>query len=152
MTWAWLFPVAYLLHIAEEYWGGIGYTEHLSQTKGIQLTSLRFFLMTGFGLILLAAGIVLAQAFRFPQLLLVIYGAVFLSNGLSHAASSLSTRTYNPGLISGVAVWIPLGLFSLLGLWGNMHTSRYILALSIGVAIQVVVSLLALSGGNISRV
>lgn len=141
LIWAWLFPIAYVLHIAEEYWGGDGFILHLSQTRGVHFSPMRFFVMTGIGLTLMILGIALAQKFKFPQLLLVIFGTVILINGLAHAISSIVTRRYNPGLMSGMLIWIPLGALTLAQLWGSMHTSRYLTAAGIGAAIQAVVSL-----------
>jgi hypothetical protein len=151
MIWPWLFPLTYLIHIAEEYWGGDGYSAYLSRTKGVDLTAARFLLMTGLGLALMIAGIPLAQAFRFPQLLLVILGTVVLVNGVSHAVSSVAKASYNPGLISGILIWIPLGVITLVQLRDRMGASRYLTAVMIGVSIQAVVSLLSLRGGKLFR-
>lgn len=151
MIWPWLFPFSYLIHIAEEYWGGDGYSAYLSRTKGVDLTRLRFLLMTAIGLVLMVAGIPLAQMFRFPQLLLVILGTVVLVNGVSHGVSSLVKRSYNPGLVSGVLIWIPLGVITLAQLRDRMSTARFLTALMIGLAIQAVVSVLSLRGGRLFR-
>ena len=150
--WPWLFPAAYLLHIAEEYWGGEGYSAHLSRTKGVSLSSMRFLFLTGTGWVLMIAGIPVAQRFGFPQLSMVILGTVFLVNGASHAVSSAVTVRYNPGLVTGMLVWIPLGLVTLVQLRERMSGARYLTAILIGVGIQAVVSLLSLKGGKLFRV
>ena len=150
--WPWLFPLTYLLHIAEEYWGGDGYSAYLSRTKGVVLSSMRFLLMTGFGWVLMIAGIPVAQMFGFPQLTMVILGTVFLVNGVSHAVSSAVTARYNPGLVTGMLIWIPLGLVTLVQLRERMSATRYLTAILIGVGIQAVVSLLSLKGGKLFRV
>ena len=149
--WPWLFPLTYLLHIAEEYWGGDGYTAYLSRTKGVDLTSRRFLFMTGVGLALMIVGIPLAYTFKFPQLLMVILGTVFLVNGVSHTISAVLTARYNPGLLTGILIWIPLGIVTLVQLRDRMSAARYLTAVAGGVAIQVVVSLLSLKGGRLFR-
>jgi hypothetical protein len=149
--WPWLFPLTYLLHIAEEYWGGDGYLAYLSRTKGVVLSSMRFLFMTGIGWVLMIAGIPLARMFGFPQLLMVILGTVFLVNGVSHAISSMVTARYNPGLVTGMLIWMPLGIVTLVQLRERMRAARYLTALVIGVAIQAVVSLLSLRGGKLFR-
>ena len=151
IIWPWLFPFTYLIHIAEEYGGGEGYSAYLSRTKGVELTAARFLLMTGLGLALMIAGIPLAQMFGFPQLLMVILGTVVLVNGLSHAMSSLIMTSYNPGLISGVLIWIPLGVITLVQLKDRMNAARFLTAVAIGVSIQAIVSLLSLKGGKLFR-
>lgn len=151
MHWPWLFPAAYVLHIAEEYWGGNGYSEYLSRTKGVTLSSLRFLLLTGFGWVLMIAGIPLTQVFGFPQLAMVILATVFLVNGLSHTISSAVTVKYNPGLVTGMLIWIPLGIVTLFQLRERMSAARFLTGIAIGVGIQAVVSLLAIKGGKLFR-
>src|SRR5947209_13504675 len=114
--WPWLFPSTYLLHIAEEFWGGEGYSAHIAKTRGVSLTAPRFFFLTGLGCLLMIAGIVIADRFHFSQLLLVILAAVVLVNGLSHTITAARTAKYNPGLWTGILLWIPLGALTLLRL------------------------------------
>jgi hypothetical protein len=149
--WPWLFPFTYLLHIAEEFWGGEGYSAHVAKAKGVSLTSLRFFFLTGVGALLMVAGIVIAQRLHFLQLLLVILATVVLVNGLSHALTAGRTARYNPGLWTGILLWIPLGTLTLLSLKGSMSGGRFLTGLAIGAGIQVVVSLLSVSGGKVSE-
>ena len=148
--WSWLFPVIYLLHIAEEHWGGGGYCAHLAHAKGVRLTQRRFLFLTGMGLVLMIAGLRLAAWYKFPQLLLVILGSLLLANGLSHAWSGVREGRYHPGLVSGVFVWIPTGLLTLISLAGDMRWPRYLAGMALGLAIQVIVSWLSLSGGKIT--
>lgn len=69
IPWSWLFPATYLMHIAEEYWGGDGFLSHLSKTRGIDMTRRRFFSMTGFGWVLMIAGILLADKVQISRVL-----------------------------------------------------------------------------------
>src|SRR5438270_773910 len=124
--WPWLFPSTYLLHIAEEFWGGEGYSAHLAQTRGVSLTAPRFFFLTGLGALLMIAGIAIAERLHFSQLLLVIFGTVVLINGLSHAVTGLRTARYNPGLWTGILLWVPLGALTLVRLKGGMSGARFL--------------------------
>ena len=144
----WLFPATYLLHIAEEYWGGGGFPAYIARTRGVNLPPSRFLLMNGIGLALMALGVVLAQRYKFRDWLLACYGAVTMGNGLSHTINAVVSREYNPGLISGLFIWIPLGLLTLLHLKQKMAPRRYWMAMAIGLTILVIVALMALSGGN----
>lgn len=144
----WLMPATYLLHIAEEYWGGEGFPAYIARTRGVHLAPSRFLLMNGIGCALMVLGVVLAHRFKFTNWLLVCLGMVVMGNGLSHTINSIVTREYNPGVVSGLLVWIPLGLLSLVYAKRNMAGRRFWAALAIGIGILVVVALLALSGGN----
>jgi hypothetical protein len=149
--WPWLFPSTYLLHIAEEFWGGEGYSAHLAKTRGVSLTAARFFFLTGIGALLMVAGIFIAERLNFLQMLLVILGTVVLVNGLSHTVTGARTAMYNPGLWTGLMLWIPLGALTLVRLKGDMGGGRYLTGVGIGVGIQLVVSLLSVSGGKIQE-
>jgi hypothetical protein len=144
----WLFPLTFILHISEEYWGGGGFSAYMARTRGVNLPASRFLLMNGIGLGLMVLGVVLARRFRFTHWLLACFGAVVLGNGLSHTINSLISREYNPGVVTGLLIWIPLGLLTLRYLKGKMARRRFWTAMAIGFGILLVVALLALSGGN----
>ena len=42
ILWSWLFPLSYLIHIAEEYWGGEGYPAYLLRLRGVHMSTARF--------------------------------------------------------------------------------------------------------------
>ena len=39
-------------------------------------------------------------------------GTITAVNGIGHLAGSVVTRSYSPGAVSGVGMWVPLGLFA----------------------------------------
>jgi hypothetical protein len=148
LIWPGLFPATYVLHLVEEYWGGEGHAANLARTRGVTFSSLRFVLLTGLGLFLMVLGLVLAYRFDFPQTMLVILGTAFLLNGLSHVITSIANFSYNPGLISGVLLWMPLGAITLLQLMGSMTGARYLMAVGIGAGIQATALVVTFSGGQ----
>jgi hypothetical protein len=147
--WMWLFPVTYLLHIAEEYWGGEGYAAYLFRLRGVHLSTERFLFFQGLGVVLIVAGIILSLHFRFPRFMLGILGGLVLCNGITHTVTALSHGGYGPGLVSCVLAWIPLGLVTLFLLYGQMPTPRWFLAMAIGFAINGAVALLTMRGGRL---
>jgi hypothetical protein len=148
VVWSWLFPAIYLAHIAEEFWGGGGYSAYVARTRGVTLSPVRFLVLTGLGWALIVVGIILARKFKFTQWLMVCLSTVVAANGLSHTINSVIRAQYNPGLISGLLIFIPLGMATLVYLKRRMQGRRYFVALLVGIAIQGVVSLLAQSGGR----
>src|SRR5712691_7265290 len=88
----WLFLLVYPLHVIEEIRG-------VGAFRGINLSLKQFFILTGAGCLLLVIGILLAQRFRFPELLEIVLGTVFLVNGLSHIINSVVIAGYDAGLI-----------------------------------------------------
>lgn len=147
--WSWLFPITHLIHIAEEFYGGEGYPAYLKRLRGVDMSATKFLVGQAIGLTLIVSGILIARRLGFPRQLLIILGTVVLINGLSHLGTSSYYREYGPGLISGVVIWIPLGVATLIRFKENLKSSRYWLCVAIGVGINVAIALFTLKGGKI---
>jgi len=133
----WLFLLVYPLHIIEEIRG-------VGALHGINLSPSHFFFLSSAGLILMMIGIFLAQRFRFPQLLEIVFGAVFVLNGLSHIINSVVIHGYDAGLITGTLILIPLGVMSLVRLRSSMGRLRYLTGVALGLVAQGIITILAL--------
>lgn len=147
--WLWMFPITYVIHIAEEYFIGGGYSAYLQKLRGVQLSPTRFLVAQSIGVVLMVVGVVLAKRFRFQNMLIVILGAVVLVNGLTHSVTSIAHRGYGPGLITSGFIWIPFGLATLVRFKPANSTRRYWIAVAIGVGINVVIGVLTMRGGRI---
>jgi hypothetical protein len=146
---SWLIPITYLLHIAEEYWGGEGYPAYIYRLRGVHLSPTRFLVVQAIGLVLVTIGIVLARQFNFPTMMLVILATTVMGNGLTHTFNALQTLSYNPGLLSSVLIWIPMGIFVLVRFKREMNSQRYWTALAIGVGINVAIGVITVRGGRL---
>ena len=147
--WSWIFPLTYLIHIAEEYWGGEGYSAYIFRIRGVHLSPARFLAAQSIGFILVTLGVILARQFNFPQTMLLILGTIVLVNGLTHSFTSLTTHGYGPGLYSSVFIWIPLGLITLLGFKRGVSRRRYWLCVGIGAGVNVIVGVITMRGGRL---
>jgi hypothetical protein len=65
ILWSWLFPLSYLIHIAEEYWGGEGYPAYLLRLRGVHMSTARFLAAQSVGFILVTVGVFLARRLKF---------------------------------------------------------------------------------------
>jgi Protein of unknown function with HXXEE motif len=149
VVWLILFPVTYLVHITEEYFAGGGYPDYLFKNYGVDLTSTRFLVWQGVGFLAMILGLIIATGLRFPYTLLVILAAVILSNAAIHSIRSIVGRRYEPGLVSAMGLWIPLGMITLQCGWGRMTSARFSLALTIGLTISGLVELISRRGGKL---
>jgi hypothetical protein len=147
--WLWVFPVTYLIHIAEEYWGGEGYPAYILRLRGVHMSTTRFLVAQGVGVVLVTLGVILARRFNFPQMMLVILGTIVLVNGITHTVTALSIMSYGPGLWSSIFVWMPLGMFTLLRFRKGVNTKKYWIAIAIGVGVNVIVGILTMRGGRV---
>ncbi len=147
--WLWVFPITYLIHIAEEYWGGEGYPAYILRLRGVHMSTTRFLGAQSVGVILVTVGVILARRFNFPQMMLIILGSIVLVNGITHTITALSIMRYGPGLWSSIFIWMPLGIFTLLRFRNAVNRKRYWIAIAIGVGVNVVVGILTMRGGRV---
>lgn len=146
--WMWLFPLTYLIHIAEEYWGGEGYCAYLYRLRGVHFSTARFLFFQGLGVLFVVTGIFVSLQLRFPRFFLGIMGALVLSNGITHTVTAMRHGGYGPGLVSCVLVWIPLGLVTLFLLYGEMPNARLAVTVAIGFSINGAIALFTMRGGR----
>ncbi len=139
----WLFPATYLLHIAEEYWGGAGFHRWIGKVIGRQLSSGRFLAVNAaLWAAMLAA--VAVPGMAASNLVLAALAIIVFANGLGHLAGSILTRSYSPGLVTGVALWAPLGAFYLLRLHPVLPAGTFWGGIALGLGVQGGVAMLAL--------
>lgn len=137
-----LFPLTYIFHIAEEYWGGEGYPAYLLSVHGVEFSGTRFLILQSIGIVLMVVGILIARRLNFPHLLLAILATVFLKNAITHIIRSGLRVEYEPGLVTSIFLWLPLGAVSLFHLGRFMSGGRFLLGLAIGLAICVAIELM----------
>jgi hypothetical protein len=148
--WSWLFPLSYLIHIGEEYWGGEGYPAYILRLRGVHMSMARFLAAQSVGFILVTIAVVLARRFKFLPMMLVILGAVVAGNAITHTVTALSILKYGPGLFSSIFIWGPLGIVTMIRFKRYIDDGRqYWIAIAIGIAINVVVGILTMRGGRL---
>jgi hypothetical protein len=88
----------------------------------------------------------MARRFRFQEWLIVLLSGLA---GVSHTIKSLLSGAYNPGLVTGVIVFVPIGLLLLSRMKPWMTGAKFVSAILVGLVVQAVVSILALTGGRL---
>jgi dolichyl-phosphate-mannose--protein O-mannosyl transferase len=146
---SWLFPLTYLIHIAEEYWGGEGYPAYILRVRGVHLSSMRFLVAQALGVVLMAAAVILARRFNFPHLMVIIMASIVLVNSVTHTGTGVSNGGYNPGILSSILIWIPLSIFSLVYFKKDMSRKRYLIGIAIGVGVNVLVFIITMRGARL---
>ena len=146
--WLWFFPLSYVIHAAEEYWGGEGYTAYLYRLRGVHISRGRFVVLHLLGLTLISGGMIIAALLHFPVFMIVLFGALIFSNGISHTVTAIWDRGYGPGLITSIA-WIPMGAFAVYEMFGQISNLRLAIASLIGLAINGGVAFFTMKGGRL---
>ena len=132
----WLFVLVYPLHIIEEF-RGLG-------VPRINLSLKQFLALGVAGCLMMVGGILLSIRFHFPQLLEVFFGTIVVLNALSHMINCIIVRGYDAGVITGVLIFIPLGMASLIRLRHRMGWPRYSVGVAFGLVGQAILTVLAL--------
>ena len=140
-SWAWLFPVSYLAHIAEEYWGG--FPAWIARFWGVASSDTNFLAWNGGAWVMMCVGVALVLVTKSYRWLLVSFGTVVLINGVVHALASVATWSYSPGVVSGLLLYVPLGAFTLLRAKRSVNARTLRAGLIVGVLMHAVVVLLA---------
>ncbi len=149
-SWLWLFPATYLIHILEEYYGGEGYTAHLLRTRGIYMSPTRFLVSQMIGTALVLFGVVIARRRNFANAFVIIMGAIVLVNALIHMVNSLRTLEYEPGLLSSIVIWLPLGVLTLIKYRRKVASHRvYWSGIAIGVFVNLIIAVFSSRGGRL---
>jgi hypothetical protein len=140
--WVWLFPATYLAHVAEEYWGGEGFPRWISRVAGAALSEEAFLTLNALAWVVMVVAIaaVARGLWRWP---LVAFGLVVLLNALLHAGGSVITRSYSPGLVTGLLLWLPLGAVTLRRARREVSRRTFAVGVMAGLLAHAVVSLLA---------
>lgn len=114
--WIILFPATYLVHIAEEFWGRFPAwaTEH----TGLAISDVAFVAANAFFWFLMVGAVVTVLRRRSLALIIISLATIITINATLHFATSLLTQSYSPGLVSGLLLWLPLGI------WAFTHGRR----------------------------
>lgn len=147
--WLWLFPLTYIIHIAEEYFVGEGYPAYILRLRGVHMSTTRFLVAQSVGLVLVTIGVILSRRFNFPKMMLIILGTIVMVNGITHTVTALSIMEYGPGLWSSIFIWLPLGLLTLVRFRKANSAKRFWIAFAIGVGVNIVVGVLTMRGARV---
>jgi hypothetical protein len=88
---------------------------------------------------------ILSARFRLVWPMGPFAAAVFI-NGPAQMISSILTRSYSPGVITGLTLWIPLGAATLSGSYRFVPLGRFLIGIAIEVMLHLIVTLNAITG------
>ena len=108
----WLFVPAYLIHLAEEWFAG--FPVWIGSIIGNPLPAIAYIVINGIAFALLVAGIRAAIRSERYGWVAVAVATVTLVNTVAHVAGAALTRSYSPGLVSAVLLYVPLGTLTMI--------------------------------------
>ena len=139
--WVWLFPLAYGLHIAEEY--AFDFPAYVANISGRHLSNPQFLVINAVFWLLMVATVVLVLARPSQAWLIVTLATVLGINAALHILGSIVTFTYSPGTVSAAFLYVPLVVIALRRILPSHSRGGAFRAATLGAAIHAGVILLA---------
>jgi hypothetical protein len=139
--WVWLFPLAYGMHIAEEYW--LHFPDWVSQLFRSFVSGSQFLFLNGVFWLLMVVAVVAIRARTSMAWLVVTLAAIVGINAALHLLGSLVTRSYSPGSITAAVLYLPLVIYALRQVLPQLTRGLALRAAALGAAIHAGVMLLA---------
>ena len=126
-----LLPAAYLVHFAEEWFGGL----HLwaGEVLGTAISVDRFLAINGAGFVIFVTGTLAAYLSPAMAWLAVAIAALFGLNAILHTLATLYFGSYSPGMVSGLLIYLPLSFFVLRQLAARLPAGTLAMAVVVGV-------------------
>ncbi len=137
---AWAIPITILIHQLEEYFGQ--FPLWYSNLLDAQLSNQDFIVINAVGLLIFLT-FALSYIINENNLILVALGTFVFVNGMIHLLLSFFTLSYSPGTISGVVLFIPLGIIIYKNIMPHLSKSERILAIALGIFALFTVSIIA---------
>jgi Protein of unknown function with HXXEE motif len=146
----WLFAPAYVAHLAEEFWGGPGFPAWFAQVAGAPLPVVAFVAINAVAFTLLVVGSAIAVRREQQGWIAIAIATVVSVNALLHLAGSVVTRSYSPGLITGIVLYLPLGQLVLIRAVHQVDRGQFTKGIVAGMAIHALVSVIAATAARAS--
>ena len=132
--WVWLFPLAYGLHIAEEYW--LHFPDWVSRFSQFFVSKPQFLFLNGAFWLLMVVSVVAIRTRTSLAWLVATLAAILGINAALHLLGSLVTSTYSPGSITAAFLYIPLVLYAFRQVLPRITRGMALRAVGLGVAIH----------------
>ncbi len=139
--WAWLFPLAYGLHIAEEHW--LHFPDWVSQLSGSFVTDPQFLFLNGAFWLLMAISVAAIRARTSMAWLIVTLATILAINAALHLLGSAVTRSYSPGSFTAAFLYVPLVLHAFRQVLPRITRGLALRAAALGAVVHAGVMLVA---------
>jgi hypothetical protein len=140
----WL-PLVFLIHLGEEWF--TGFTEWTTIALGAEISVERFITINASAFLIFVAGTF--AAFRHPAMAWFIssLAALLVLNGVLHTLATVGFGFYSPGTITGLLLYVPLGLVVLRHEHSKLKPHIFRRAVVFGVVLHGIVAFLAFGLG-----
>ena len=139
----WLISPAYFIHLLDEYFLGVGLPDWLSNVFNANLSRSDFIIINSIGLASTLVIVILNSLGKVKDFFIVVLGSLFFLNGLIHLSASVLTATYSPGTVSGVILYIPLGVLIFKKILPLLPEEQRPMSIVTGIIVHIIISFIA---------
>jgi len=139
----WIIPVAYLFHLADEYFAG--FSDWFSQLFKVDLSLNNFIIINSIGFTTTVIIAILYSFNKINNFIIATLGTLFFVNGIIHIVATVFTFTYCPGTITGLFFYLPLGYLVYKSIFPLITEWQRNLSIVIGISVQIIVAMVAFS-------
>ena len=139
----WPFVPAYAIHVAEEWFGG--FMTWVAQVAGSAMSDTGFLAINAVAMLLLVAAVRAASRADSHGWMAVAIATVFLINTVTHVAGAVLTRSYAPGLISAVVLYVPLGSLTMIRAFDQAPRAAIARGMIVGAVLHALVFVIAVA-------
>lgn len=137
----WLLPLAYALHILEEWFAG--FPEWVALVVGASLPRTPFVIINAIAMAVMIAAIRTSTAREDNGWMGIAAASILFVNAFAHLLGSTLTRVYSPGLISGVVLYLPIAGLVLLRAWSQAQHGAFARGVAVGIGVHALVFVVA---------
>lgn len=141
----WLLPLSVALHLLEEYFGGKGLPVWMSDLLNRNITESYFITINSIALFLIIVFSAYHSSVKQNNVLFLGLISLFFINGVLHLAVSIYTVSYSPGTVTGVLIYLPLGIFLYRKIRPSLSNGNRTLGILLGAFIHLIVVLITLN-------
>lgn len=142
---AWFLPAAYLLHLFDEYFIGAGFAGWFSMLFKASLSESNFIVINAVGFTIILIIAILYTFGKANNFVLAVVGSLFFINGIIHPLVSILTATFSPGTITGVIIYLPLGILVFKKIFPLLQEQQRMFSVVLAIAFHLLVSAVALN-------
>ena len=141
----WFLPIAYLIHLSEEYFSGGGFPMWFSGIFKTSLSSNDFIIINSVGITATLIIVILYSLNKVNHFFIATLGTLFFINGLIHLFASVTTLEYSPGTLTGIVIYLPLGYVVFKKIFQLMPRQQRGISIITAILLQIAVAIIALN-------
>jgi hypothetical protein len=138
-------PIAYMIHLCDEYFTGEGFPNWFSGIFDVNLSLNDFLIINSIGFAVTLTMSLLYSLNKVNNFIVSVLGTLFFINGIVHIVASVTTFSYSPGILSGIFVYLPLGYLMFKKIFPLIPQKQRLFPVVIGIIIQTIVAVVAIS-------